>query len=628
MAKQTNIKKVQETYNETVIVNFNDIKQRNGINFDGSLLDVIDELLLLNNPNYGLGMQMLPAKEIESILQGDFKFFKFDVKEVENETSKRIGNYVAPSGYMKKPVYYDTTTFLEDLQNSGELLIEEDSNIIRWSKTKSKFKFNNESQFYTGDKEYLVGNTPKAIKINITKNDGKNLLKRPIFTMPGISINDNVGQSLVRNIAVGGNIPTFGPYYSKDYSKDNLYKIMDLNYLISLCKIIEMCVQYINAYPDLLYNADCSYYNLEYTIQDFSNLLEIGYLVEHKKFISDKLIHLICECVIAVTHMRDNEILTKQYQTKLKNTYESVFANTRNIADNNAMISNNRFEDNFNIVQIDNMTDIDKFHMIANEFISMKEASNIDKYINKNASIYFKSCQHNPVSLYYPKDNLMVIDINIPSSFIHELAHHIDNTVGLRPLSLDADFRIIAIRYKKALETTLLTERSQEICKSYKRNKSYFHNPTEIFARCLELHLIKNKGMISSLLPMECDLTLQNGYPIVDDDLLNKLNSYFERIITIENSLNTIVSRTEQVLAAHNDIYEEELNIMNSVVEVAATRTILDNIALEHDGDGANYFFKIIDEAIGTMSIDSRPKRRRKKTERVPIEECTQISLL
>lgn len=644
MVVQTLKKKVAQQKNKAVVVNFEDVKKKkHNVNFDGDLHEVINELLLQNNPNYSLGIQMLPAKEIENLLQKNFRFLKFDVKEVESETSKRIGAYIAPERYMNKPTSDEDKTFLEELQNSGDILIEEGVDTIRWSKTKCKFRFNKESEFYTTDKEYSVGNTPKAIKINIIRNDGKTLLKRPIFTIPGLFINNNIGESLVRNIAIGGNIPTFGSYYSKDYSKDNLYKIMDLNYLVSLCKVLEMCVQYIDKDPGFLYNKDCSYYNIEYTIEDMFNLLEIGYLVEHKKFMSAKSMSLLCECVIAVTHIRDSEILIKKYQKDLNTQYARAFETKKNIPNKTkSVMKNNRFLENFSFVELDELTDIDKFYLIENEFTLIKEASNIDKYINKNAEIRFRRLgQHKSSGLYYPAQKCICVDINSPQSFMHELAHHIDNTISARPVSLDADFRMIAITYKKALESTFKEEESKEVCNYFKRKKSYFHTPTEIFARCLELHLIRNKRIVSSLLPVENDLTLRNGYPKTNEEFLNRINTYFEKIITIEEALNTTVSRAEQVLLSYGVCNDTERSfnvdtvdsntvsdIVDSVTEVAATTIGLGGIVPEHDGEGANYFFKIVDEALETIIVANRPKKRRRKLDRAPVEECTQISLL
>ena len=69
-------------------------------------------------------------------------------------------------------------------------------------------------------------------------------------------------------------------------------------------------------------------------------------------------------------------------------------------------------------------------------------------------------------------------------------------------------------------------------------------------------------------------------------------------------------------------------DIVDSVTEVAATTIGLGGIVPEHDGEGANYFFKIVDEALETIIVANRPKKRRRKLDRAPVEECTQISLL
>lgn len=642
------VKKVKITDFKGKILNIQDSKKvRNKLNFDGDLLSIVNEIIAQNNPSYSLTMQLLPAKEIQALLQKEFKIFNFEVNEVEAETSKRIALYSAPYNYALKPENEEIKTFLEDLQNEEDILIEENSEIIKWSSKKVKFKIKEESRFYSKDKEYLVGNTVKAVKINIKGLNGEQIIKRPIFTIPGVNIDLQKSENLLRNLAIGGNIPSIGEYQSKDYSPDNLYKIMDLNYLVSICKVLEMCVEYIDEDPGFLYNKACSYYDELYTIEDMFKLLDIGFLVEHKQFMNKNTMRLICECAIAVTHMKDNEFLIKKYKQNLLSEYAKSFETKKNIPDKiKAAMKNNGFLESFSFIELDELIDIEKFYLIENEFLSMKEFSNLGDYLVSNSELRFKRLgQHKAAGLYYPEQKCICIDINNPQSFMHEVAHHIDYTKAQKELSNQTDFRMVSIMYKKALEETLKKEDNIRIANHFKRKRSYFYTPTEIFARCFEIYLVEIKNVKSSLLPNKSHFNLTNGYPELNELLLSRIRDYFENIFDIQYNLDTTKPRAEQILieyALSNETQSKQDCSITSIIEEREITTILndnstnqeqmeiiDNIVEIHDND---FFFRIIEESINTIDVQDRPKvrRRRKRLNRSCIEEdyAVQLSLL
>lgn len=141
-------------------------------------------------------------------------------------------------------------------------------------------------------------------------------------------------------------------------------------------------------------------------------------------------------------------------------------------------------------------------------------------------------------------------------------------------------------------------------------------------------------------------MTLKNGYPKLNEDLLSRIKIYFENIFTIEDSLNTTTPRAEQVLLSYiipNNENNREIeqsedeisttiqnNITENIISTIEPTEIISEIVPEHNGDGANYFFRIVHEALATMPTGNKPKKRHRKLNRCPIDEgtITQLSLL
>lgn len=605
------------------------------INFDSNCSEVVEKLIDYNKPDYSIAIQALPAKEIQSIIQRNFSILQFEVSEIEVVTSERLSTKFGPGRYNKAPENDTTKSFLDDVLSCEDILIDEE-NKKSWSKTKVKVSINKNSMFYTSDKEYSIGNTPKGIKIKI-KKDGKDVLERPLFTIPGVKIDSCTRNIPYKNIAIGGKYKCLERYESTDYAKDNIYKVLDLNYIVAICKLLESCYKYIDKDTSFLYNYRNSYYGLEYTIDDFRKLIDVSFLANHKTILDEKIESLICECSIAVTHIQSSEMLTESYERELDNEYSKSFETKKNIPQKiKAVMNNNNFLESFNMVELDETVDIEKFYMIENEFMLVKEKLNLDRFINKNGELRFKRLgQHRANGLYYPHSRCICVDLNNPSSFIHQIGLLIDNSICQNGnASSNPDFRLIAVEFKKELEkeANLLSENEEnkKIVNSYKRKRAYYHTPTEIFARSLEMYLIISKNMTSSLLPNAEILCLENGYPRASERLMARINEYFSEIFNIENNVNTTASNAEAILISFN---EAAATVdFNSVTEIIQEDNIVDgnfessDIEPAHDGDGANFIFKIIQDAMTDESGVRYKTRRRPKLNRKPLDEDANAS--
>lgn len=610
------------------------------INFDSVCSEIVEKLIDYNKPNYSIAIQALPAKEIQAIIQRNFSILEFEVSEIEVLTSERLARKFGPGRYNKEPENDKTKSFLDDMLSNEDIIVDEE-NKKSWSKTKVKVSINKSSMFYTSDKEYSIGNTPKGIKIKI-KKDGRDILERPLFTIPGVKIDSCTKNIPYKNIAIGGKYKCLERYESSDYAKDNIYKVLDLNYIVAICKLLESCYKYIDRDTSFLYNSKNSYYGLEYTIEDFNNLIDVSFLANHKTALNKKIESLICECSIAVTHVQSSEILMESYEREIDNEYSKSFETKKNIPQKiKAVMKNNNFLESFNMVELDETVDIEKFYMIENEFMLAKEKLNLDRFINKNGELRFKRLgQHRANGLYYPHSKCICVDLNNPSSFMHQIGLFIDNSICQNGnASSNPDFRLIAVEFKKELEkeanTLSESEDDKKIVNSYKRKRAYYHTPTEIFARSFEMYLIISKNMTSSLLPTAEILCLENGYPRPSERLMTRVTEYFNEIFNIENNINTTISNAEAMLISFNEVATtiEPRNITEIIQEdniednnepnnnTVDSNVICSDIEPAHDGDGANFIFKIIQDATANESGARYKTRRRPKLNRKPLDE-------
>lgn len=580
------------------------------IDFNSDATENVAKLIERGISNLSLALQVLPAKEIESFLQKRFNLIKIKVSELESETTKRLIGTFVPRRYREKPLDDDTKTFLDDLLSLEDIVVA-DEDKVSWGTKKVKVSLSENSELFTKAKFYSVGNTPKGIKVEVFTNDGTPLLRKPIFTIPGINIDDATKNSLYKNIAIGGKFNCLERYESKDYVRDNMYKVLDLGYTISLLNIVENCYRYIDQDTSFLYDTKNSFYGLEYTVEDFNNILNLKFLTEKNLTIPSKTKHIICESALAITQAKTSAILYDRYIEETRSIYTKAFKSKSNISDKaKAVIANTSLLELFSQVEFDESIDIEKFYLIENEFEKLKDVLKLDRFINKDASIKLKKLGKQ-TGLYFAEQNCICINTENQSSFIHEIAHLVDNKLSINELaSMSADFRLLAIKYIQELEKNAESLETAKL-KEYKKGRMHFHTPTEVFARAFEMYLCKSKRLTTSFMPEEASMTVEKGYPILTEELVSKIESYFSNIFSLDSGINIASLESEENLIISN-IPTEPVEATDNQ-EVASNEDADDeNVTVIEGEDGVSFIFKIVEDArSNTQGVRYSSRRRR-----------------
>lgn len=225
--------------------------------------------------------------------------------------------------------------------------------------------------------------------------------------------------------------------------------------------------------------------------------------------------------------MDSGKSVAKSYQTKkgipakiLKEMEESVF---------------NKF---FGYVEFDELCDLEKIRAIADEFISFKEEV-LPGFDSKQVALRFRRLgNHKASGLYYPMLGCLCVDINSPSSFVHEYGHCMDNVAGNGRLALSdmEGFAHVYSLYADALISAVNKDSDvkQKLSGGSKYNLDYYLLKTEAFARCFELYVAEVLGVDTSL----CKQASEMGwaYP-KDEKLLEAVEGYFSGLLVTVNRI-------------------------------------------------------------------------------------------
>lgn len=203
----------------------------------------------------------------------------------------------------------------------------------------------------------------------------------------------------------------------------------------------------------------------------------------------------------------------KSYQTKANIPQKIVSAMRKSI-----------LNEYFGYVEYDESVDLGKILEIEKEFKAFKDTyfPNVD---TRNNSIRFRRLgNHKASGLYYPGMHCLCVDINCPSSMIHEFGHLIDYAYG--NLSVKSRFYPVIAMYKDGLMHSM--DRDESLKKAMqgrsKYNFSYYTMPTEIFARCYELYCTRILGISNSLVDA-------SGFSYLNEPLLlEKIGGYFDEL--------------------------------------------------------------------------------------------------
>lgn len=207
--------------------------------------------------------------------------------------------------------------------------------------------------------------------------------------------------------------------------------------------------------------------------------------------------------------LRQMEYIKEKTERRIQqeSTYARSFQTKKHInKQTQEVMANNEFLNCFKYVELDNEVDLNLFRKLEKDFIELKEK--VPFPMAEDHSFRIKKLgNHKANGIYYAEPiRATIVDVDHPSTFIHEYGHQIDYTYleGDQMLSESVNFREVYDLYCEELEEQVAKLpvnspfREQWEGKS-KANKYYYLLPTEVFARSFELFL-HHKGIESSLL--------------------------------------------------------------------------------------------------------------------------------
>lgn len=220
--------------------------------------------------------------------------------------------------------------------------------------------------------------------------------------------------------------------------------------------------------------------------------------------------------VVALNQLKSlDKEYAKSYQTK-KNIPQKTLAS----------MEASSFNDYFGYVEFDEDVDLQKIAIVTEQFVAFKETylPKIDS--SYNAIRFRRLGNHKAVGLYYPSVKCLCVDINSPSSLIHEYGHLIDFCYGR--LSSESSFHEIRKMYEDRIRKKMAEDKafSGVMNGKGKYNLSYYLIPTEIFARVFELYVKEILKVNNSLTPA----TYAAVYP-TDEAFLNEITTYFKNVL-------------------------------------------------------------------------------------------------
>lgn len=327
------------------------------------------------------------------------------------------------------------------------------------------------------------------------------------------------------------------PEYFQEYLLDNGYTLQNKEcYLLSESKITLDYAEKAEdsyyqcqfdlislVYGDFLFTADLlsssstpsAYLYFDNHYEDFS-LRTLLYFIKSLKDLKEE-----------EKHRKSLEgIVAKAYMTK-RNIPQYILKEMRTSELNNY----------FGFIEFDEDVDLKLVSYVIEEFKKVNHFIFHD-YKSRNTALRFRKLgRHHATGLYYPSIRTMVVDFRHLDSFFHEYFHMLDDTFG--DLSMDYKFSPIVNRYQVLVQKEVTSEEKKGnhlLPGKGKYNLQYYLRKCEIFARCGEIYLFRNRKVISSLLKPE--KTKYFCYPD-DDELNNLIKNYYDDLMIKLNEQTT-----------------------------------------------------------------------------------------
>lgn len=196
----------------------------------------------------------------------------------------------------------------------------------------------------------------------------------------------------------------------------------------------------------------------------------------------------------------------KSYQTKKNIPQKYIRA-----------MSRSGFNEYFGYVEFDEECDLALMDELYKEYQAIVKELGIAKY--PEVSLRFRKLgNHKASGLYYYILKCMCVDVRFPGSMVHEVGHVIDYHMG--HISAQYAFQGIYDRYEQLLKNymNIASGPQAEILKGKtKYNLQYYLMPTEVFARCFEMYVVRIRKVDNSLCKPE------SGFAYPEDEKLEEL---------------------------------------------------------------------------------------------------------
>lgn len=364
--------------------------------------------------------------------------------------------------------------------------------------------------YYRGSpNKYTVIDVPMKFKLNFLCVSIRERIKREIEGLTEEQLKDNrVMDFLSKKIfgKLNDCVDENGIIWMKDTA-------FDVPYIKSFIKIYNLPVSVSTFNPKMLWPDDLG---LIWFISDFP-------YVEQQMYIDYYHLEGLCDLLLSIY---DEEKQTHIFHKNLASEYARAYQTKKAIPQKilRAM-KNSSFNDFFGYVEFDAECDLNKVAEIEKEFkaLHLRLFSKFGK--KPDVSLRFRKLgKHKALGLYFPYLKCMCVDVRSPSSFIHEYAHVLDYESG----SISKGVKFFKIRevYAELLNKYIDSLPASDpirvkLLGNTKYNKEYYLEPTEIFARCMEMYLVRILNVDNSLVKPERSF----AYP--DDERLNILIKEF-----------------------------------------------------------------------------------------------------
>lgn len=258
--------------------------------------------------------------------------------------------------------------------------------------------------------------------------------------------------------------------------------------------------------------------------------------------------------------------LYEQYSQEDISDYAKSYETKKNIPlKTQEAMKSSKFLKHFSYVEYDAETNLSDMFKIETEFDKIADYLGL-KYIpnvRNDRNIRFRKLgKYKAGGLYFPFYNCVCVDLDSPSSLLHEVSHMIDKTY-MKGINLHElfQFRIIAKKYISEMDRYIdsLEEchpiRTQYYNKNVKYNRDYYTYYPEIFARCSEIYLKRILNLNTNLLG-DCE-----GFAYPKNKELEKMIKDF-----FESKVFTKVGYVEEkisVVATSNNSKEKKINYIS-----------------------------------------------------------------